>query len=48
MMALQFGQGAHRVRESERIGEAGESERALQTLNTVSFHERPIGNLLVQ
>ncbi len=47
-MALFFGQCANGVRESERIDEIRKDEVSLEALNSVSLHERPIGDLLVQ
>ncbi len=48
MMTLFLGQRAYGVRESERTAEVREIEGPLETLNAISFHERPIGDLHVQ
>ncbi len=48
VMALFFGQCAYGVREGERIDEIRKDEVSLEALNSVSLHERPIGDLLVQ
>ena len=47
-MALFLCQDAHRVGEAERVDKIGEDEGPLQALNAVSFHECPIGDMLVE
>src|SRR5499426_4746054 len=45
MMTLRLGQGAHPVREGQRIGEAREVEDPLQPSDAVAFHLAPVGDL---
>ncbi len=48
MMTLFLGQRSYGVRERECTAKVGKVEDPLETLNAVSFHKRPIGDLRVQ
>jgi hypothetical protein len=46
-MALLFGHAPYGVRKRECFGEVPEGELPLETLNALSLHERPFGDICV-
>ena len=47
-MRVRLSQGAHPVREGQRIGEVREVEDPLQPSDAVAFHSVPVGDLTLE